>query len=146
MENFIQTTDYNKQIRAQILGIITSDDTDTLHDAEQAAQEEMESYLRTRFDVGVIFDLEQLPEDRKKIIVMYIVDMAVYHLHSNITPDNIPEIRELRYQRALKWLQKVADGKLTPNLPVIDNPDDPFANGGSQFFYGGSNEKVTERY
>jgi hypothetical protein len=46
----------------------------------------------------------------------------------------------------MEWLKKVADGKITPNLPEYENQDNPFENGGSQFFYGDSNEKVSERY
>jgi phage gp36-like protein len=143
MENFLQPEDYNPQIRNQILTIITGDVDDTLHTAELAAQEEMESYLRVRYNVGTIFSLEQEIADRKKIIVMYLVDITLYHLHANITPDNVPEIRYLRYQRAMEWLKKVADGKISPDLPELEIP---FENGGSQFFEGGSNEKVTERY
>lgn len=146
MDNFLQPTDYNPQIRAAILSVVTNDDTDSLHLAEQMAQEEMESYLRTRYNVGAIFDLNQDVDDRKKIIVMYLIDITLYHLHSNISPENIPDLRETRYNRAVKWLEKVANGNLSPDLPKIDNPDDPFANGGNQFFYGGSNDKVTERY
>ena len=146
MSYFLKQTDYNAQIRSQILGIITNDTEDTLHLAELAAQEEIESHLRVRFDVAKIFDVDQQDADRSKLIVLYMVDIALYHLHSNITPDNVPEIRYLRYQRAMEWLKKVADGKLTPSLPEYENQDNPFGEGGSQFFYGGSNEKVSERY
>lgn len=146
MTNFLQPEDYNPQIRNQVLDIITQTNTDTLHTAELAAQEEMEGYLRTRYDVRRIFSLEQNISNRSKIIVMYMVDIALYHLHSNITPDNVPEIRYLRYNRAKEWLQKVADSKLSPDLPEYDNQENPFENGGSQFFFGGSNDKVSERY
>lgn len=143
METFLQPEDYNPQIRSQILDVITQEDGNTLFTAELAAQEEMESYLRVRYNVATIFSLDQDVEERSKIIVLYMVDITLYHLHSNITPDNVPEIRYLRYQRAMDWLKKVADGKLSPDLPELDTP---FENGGSQFFEGGSNEKVTERY
>jgi len=146
MTNFIQPEDYNPQIRNQVLNILTQQDDDTLHTAELAAQEEMESHLRMRYDVGKIFSLEQNIADRSKIIVMYMVDIALYHLHSNITPDNVPEIRYLRYNRAMEWLKKVADSKLSPDLPEYDEDENPFQHGGSQFFFGGSNDKVTERY
>lgn len=145
MVNFLQPTDYNKQIRESVLNVLTHNNNDTLHDAELAAQEEMESYLRVRYDVGKIFSLDQQVSDRKKIIVMYLIDVTLYHLHSNLTPDNVPEIRYLRYNRAIEWLKKVAEGKLTPDLPENET-ENPFENGGSQFFFGGSNKKVTERY
>lgn len=146
METFIQDEDYNITIRSQILNLLTQEDAFSRLDAELAAQEEIESYLRVRYNVGSIFSLEQPIASRKKIIVMYMVDIALYHLHSNITPDNIPEIRYLRYNRAIDWLKKVADSKLSPDLPEYDDEDNPFPNGGSQFFEGGSNQKVTERY
>lgn len=146
MSYFLKPTDYNAQIRSQVLNVLTNEADDTLHMAELAAQEEMESHLRTRFDVAKIFDIDQPDADRSKLIVLYMIDIALYHLHSNITPDNVPEIRYLRYQRAMEWLKKVADGKLTPNLPEYEDQENPFENGGSQFFYGGSNDKVSERY
>lgn len=143
MSYFLKETDYNAQIRNQILGILTNDTDDTLHLAELAAQEEIESHLRTRYDVTKIFDLEQPDTNRSKLIVLYMVDITLYHLHSNITPDNVPEIRYLRYQRAMEWLKKVADGKLSPKLPELETP---FKNGGASTFFGGSNDKVSERY
>lgn len=142
MSYFLKPTDYNAQIRTQVLNVLTNTTEDTLHTAELAAQEEIESYLRTRYDVAKIFDLDQADADRSKLIVLYMVDMALYHLHSNITPDNVPEIRYLRYTRAIEWLKKVSDGKISPNLPELEIP---FENGGNSFV-GGSNEKVTERY
>lgn len=145
MEKFLQLSDYNKQIRETILNVVINNNPETLSEAELAAQEEMESYLRTRYDVGKLFSLDQEIEDRKRIIVLYMVDITLYHLHSNITPDNVPEIRYLRYTRAIEWLKKVADGKLSPDFPEYET-ENPFENGGSQFFFGGSNEKVTERY
>lgn len=146
MSYFLKPTDYNAQIRSQILGIITNDTEDTLHLAELAAQEEIESHLRTRYDVAQIFDINQAEENRSKLVVLYMVDITLYHLHSNITPDNVPEIRYLRYQRATEWLKKVSEGKLTPALPEYADQENPFEKGGSQFFFGGSNEKVSERY
>ncbi len=146
MSYFLKPTDYNAQIRNQILNVLTNDTDDTLHLAELAAQEEMESHLRTRYDVAQIFSLEQNDEDRSKLIVLYMVDITLYHLHSNITPDNVPEIRYLRYQRAMEWLKKVAEGKLAPGLPEYEDQENPFDKGGSEFFWGGSNDKVSERY
>lgn len=146
MSYFLKETDYNVQIRNQILNILTNDTDDTLHLAELAAQEEIESHLRTRYDVAQIFDVEQSDTDRSKLIVLYMIDITLYHLHSNITPDNVPEIRYLRYQRAMEWLKKVADGKISPKLPEYENEENQFEKGGSQFFFGGSNEKTSERY
>lgn len=52
---FLRRADYSKQIRSEILSVVTSDDDTIRKDAELAAQAEIESYLRQRYDVAKIF-------------------------------------------------------------------------------------------
>lgn len=52
---FLRRADYSKQIRSEILNVVTSDDDSIRKDAELAAQAEIESYLRQRYDVAKIF-------------------------------------------------------------------------------------------
>jgi phage gp36-like protein len=47
------------------------------------------------------------------------VDIVLYHINSRITPRNIPEIREIRYEQAIDWLKAVVAGRVTPDLPVL---------------------------
>ena len=147
---FLEETDYQVQVRTWVKNLLvdehtTGGDNAILQRAEMAAQEEMESYLSNQYDVAKIFDPAQAVEERNALIVMYMVDIAVYHLHANITPNDVPEVRQTRYDNAITWLKKVADGKLSPNLPVPEVPEgeeDP----GSTLFQGGSNEITSYRY
>ncbi|WP_394749492.1 DUF1320 domain-containing protein [Spongiimicrobium salis] len=142
---FLRPEDYTVQIRQWVTNILTDGGDTILERAEMSAQEEMESYLNARYDVAKVFDPEQVEGDRNALVVMYMVDIAVYHMHSNITPSDIPEIRKDRYDNAMAWLKKVADGKITPNLPQPEIPEgeeDP----GSFEFQGGSNDKTSFRY
>lgn len=141
---FLTDTDYEVQIRTWVKQIITQSKTDVLHKAELAAQAEMESYLRQRsYDVAKIFS-ESL-EDRNALIVLYMVDIAVYHLHANISSDNVPEIRIIRYNAAKDWLKAVAKGDISPDLP--EKPDENESEGaGNQVVEFGSNRKYSERY
>ncbi len=138
---FLTDIDYDVQIRNWVKQIITQENEDVLHQAELAAQAEMESYLRGRYDVAEIFD--QTGTERNALIVMYLVDMVVYHLHSNISPENTPEIRYIRYKAAINWLADVSRGKLTPQLPETKTEE---SEEDSLDFQGGSNPKVSERY
>lgn len=140
---FLNDNDYKKQIRLWVKNIITYEDENVLHDAELAAQAEMETYLVNRYDIQKIFDLEQEPKKRNALIVMYLVDMALYHLHSNIQPNDVPEIRYERYKQAIAWLKDVAVGKLSPVLPEKEEMDNE-NNTGNIFI--GSNEKTSFRF
>ncbi|CAG2532938.1 Mu-like prophage protein gp36 [Maribacter dokdonensis] len=142
---FLKTEDYQVQVRQWVTNILTDGGTTLMERAEMAAQEEMESYLANKFDVATIFDPAQPEADRNALVVMYMVDIAVYHLHANITPNDVPEVRQVRYDNAIAWLRKVNKGELSPNLPlppVEEGEEDE----GSVEFQGGSNESVTHRY
>jgi hypothetical protein len=66
-------------------------------------------------------------DNRNQQIVMYLVDITLYHLHSRINPRQIPDLRKERYDGnnpqqnggAIAWLKRVAAGDLTADLPNI---------------------------
>lgn len=112
---FLETADLNKQIKAGNLNSIIENNTALLDDAELAALAEMQSYLRDRFDVATIFSATGT--DRNSLLVMYLADMLLYHLHSRVAPLQMPEVRVTRYEAALEFLQDVNRGTLSLALP-----------------------------
>lgn len=142
--SFLTEQDYKPQIRNWILNVVTQNDPMARQQAELAAQVEMESYLRSRYKVEEIFNKQGT--ERNYLLVMYLVDMAIYHLHSNISPENIPELRYVRYKAAIEWLNKVATDKISPDLPETTGGTDKDGNPDSTGFEYGSNEKYSERY
>ncbi len=52
----------------------------------------------------------KLGDNRNQQIVLYILDMLIYHLYRRIPPAVVPEIRVLAYQTAISWFTKVAKG------------------------------------
>lgn len=58
---------------------------------------------------------------RSPVILMYLVDMALYHLHSSVSPQMIPELRMDRYDQAIDWLKRVMRGDIDPGLPKLDD-------------------------
>lgn len=72
-------------------------------------------------------------DNRNKKLKMVAMDVTLYHLHSAISPRDIPEIRQIRYdgmgkkddgENAIMWLEKVQKGRITPNLTAILDDDD----------------------
>lgn len=134
---FINESDYSAQIRSEILERVKN--TDGLPKAELMAQTEMESYLNGRYDVGQIFN--KVGAARNHLILMYFIDITLYHLHSNISPRNVPELRAIRYEAAVDWLNRVASGKLNPDLPALPDTD-----GNDYYFSGSSNPKYSQQW
>jgi hypothetical protein len=87
-------------------------------------------------------------DNRNQQIVMYLLDITLYHLHSRINPRNIPDLRKERYDGnnpsqnggAVAWLKRVASGDLTADLPQI------VAQQGMSIRYGSSAPKQTNTY
>lgn len=133
---FLNDNDFGPQIKTEILNIIRGSQTNQ-DTAELAAIAEMKSYLNGKYNTTAIFSSSGT--DRNPQLVMYLVDILLYHLHSNITPRNIPEIREKRYEAAISWLKMVASDKLNPNLPISEQNQ-------AGNFKLGSNSKVSKKW
>ena len=135
--SFLTPADYGLQIRDEIRGLLTDGSDPLLEMAAAAAQAEMESYLRGRYDVAAIFAATATARNAQ--LVMYLVDMALYHLHSRQNPRNVPQIRQDRYEQVIGWLKMARRGELSvglPDLPATNedgtpNPDTILPRGGS---------------
>lgn len=66
-------------------------------------------------------------DNRNPQIVLNLIDILLYHLHSRINPNQIPMLRNIRYDGAspaqlggsIGWLKNVQRGKVSLNLPEI---------------------------
>ena len=130
--SFLTDDDYDVQARAAILAVLETGSLSRAN-AESMAQEEITSYLRPRgYDVAAVFSASG--DSRNPLIIMYMIDMALYHLHSSLAGRAIPKNREDRYRAALEWLTQVNHDKLDPTLPKLPDPNtDPswrFGNNG----------------
>ena len=112
---FLSVDDFSKVIKDDILDRIINSDQTLLDDAELAVVKEMQSYINHRYDGATIF--AQTGSDRNPLIVMYAVDMLLYHIHSRLNPRQISDVRRDRYDAALQFLRAIASGELSPDLP-----------------------------
>lgn len=97
---------------------------------------EARSYLIQKY----LFDdeLNKTGTARDPQLLNYIIDIAIYHLHSRIAPRNIPELRTTRYENAIAWLKMCALGEVTPKLELQPTT--------GRMIQWGSNEKNTNIY
>ena len=78
-------------------------------------------------------------DNRSQQMVMAMIDITLYHLHSRIAPNNIPDLRVKRYDDIRKWLKSSNVGDITPNLQLKQPTQ------GNRIAYGGS-PKVNNIY
>lgn len=106
---------------ADALTIFSQSTPEKREKAEKMAIEEIAGYLRSRYDTGLIFSA--VGDNRNDVIVMHACDITLYHLVSWLPGKMGREIRKERYERAIKWLEEVQAGKVTPNLPTCTGED-----------------------
>lgn len=122
---FITENDIDAKIKENILQDITEVDYDTsisgitmLDEVELVAIHEIKSYIGNYYDCDTIFSYTGSTRD--SFIVKMVVDIMLYELSSRLTPENIPEVRQLRYDRVIESLEKINAGKITLKLPILD--------------------------
>lgn len=136
--NILTIDDFLELITDRHLKEITSSDEDEqlaiLDSAEIKALGECTGYISIRYDETKAFDRTKIDEfPGIATLIEKLADIAIYKLHAKAAPKNVPEVRQLRYDSAIQWLEKVADGFIAPQLPTKENePTTPLRFGSSQ--------------
>ncbi|HRO75781.1 MAG TPA: DUF1320 family protein [Crocinitomicaceae bacterium] len=141
--DFLNIQDFFKVIRPEELEDVVGEYTEPtdegaviLDSLELDAISEMVGYLSVRYDATKCFattDEEANAIPRIPIIIQKCVDIVLYNAYSAVHPNNIPELRKIRYENAVNWLEKTAIGFIAPDLPVKDEqPTTPLRYNSSQ--------------
>ena len=117
---FINDNDYRVVIGEVALKVISQVSEEVRSAAEMQAQAEIAAYLNPKYDTDKIFNPEGDDTSlRHPLIVMYTCDIALYHMSASLPGKMGSEIRKERYERAIKWLEGVASGRIVPTgLPL----------------------------
>ena len=85
----------------------------------------MRSYLNKAYDCDAIFSATGTA--RHALILMFAIDITVYHIFCQHNPYKIAKIRQDRYDRAIEWLKGIMKGDITidgaPLLPAEELGD-----------------------
>lgn len=87
---------------------------DRIAEAIESGAEEIDTYIGGRVKLPIN---ENIPP----ILSKYNVDIAIYNLYSRVKED-IPETRAQRYKNAVRFLEKVSEGKITLGLQPPPSP------------------------
>lgn len=140
MSKFVNIEDYDASVHRDILDALVRDDQTLVEICEDRAIAEMRCYLSKRYDCDAIFSASG--EDRNQLILMMVIDIAVYHIFCIHNPQKLSQIRKDRYERAVEWMRAVADEEISiEGVPLL--PEDERAAKASLMFK--SNRKRENR-
>lgn len=130
MTNFITINDYDATIHREILDSLLRTDSDTydpqiIEVCEDRAVAEMRSHMSNTYDCDAIFSATG--GQRHPLVLMFAIDIAVYHIFCIHNPYKISKVREDRYNRAIEWLKGIKSGDVAvdgaPRLPESEQAD-----------------------
>lgn len=140
MSNFIELSDYQASIHKEILASLLREtsasgqpnpdyDPNIIEVCEDRAIAEMRSYLSKSYDCDRIFSARGA--ERHNLVLMFALDIAIYHIFCLHNPYKIADIRKERYNRAMDWLKMVGRGDTTidgaPRLDVeVEQANSPW--------------------
>ena len=120
LPTFITPTELNTHMYEGTVTAITDGDATIMPLAIAAAIQEAAGYM-SRFDYATV--LGQTGADRDPILLQYIKTMAVWHFIGLANANINYEVALDRYNKALRWLDKVADGRFIPvGWPIALTP------------------------
>lgn len=122
MDAFVDVEDYKVVIGDLALKVVTQTDVQNRLNAEEEAIEEISGYLRPKYDCNAIFSA--VGKERNRQILMYVCDIALYHMAASASGRMGAEVRKERYDRTIKWLESVQNGKIVPDLPLATGTTD----------------------
>lgn len=131
---FLELDELSTHAYQEVMDEISRNDDSIPLQAIQAAIEEAKGYL-TAYDVDAIFSATG--DNRNPVLLLYIKDIAIWHFINLANVAIEMQLRLDRYEKAIKWLEKVQSGKVNPpNFPL---PAPPV--GDNNFIKWGSNPK-----
>jgi hypothetical protein len=112
-------------IKAENLDLMGAD-ASVMDLCEAAAIDEMQGYMRGRYDVGRIFvpsngSAEWLAA-RSPLLVRHLVAMTLYLALQRSGFDELPQLRVNAYREAQQWLMDITNGKFDPGFPPKLDP------------------------
>ncbi len=119
MSQFVELRDYDAVSTATFWMPIREDEP-VIEICEDRAIAEMRCYLSKRYDCDRIFSATG--EERNQLVLMMVIDIAVYHIFCIHNPQKLSPMRKDRYERAVEWMKAVAAEEISiegaPLLPA----------------------------
>lgn len=123
---FLTPADVASRIRDEHRNDI-ADSTEAVElSCESMAIAKIKSVLTGRYDTTACFPAPPTspdPDTRSPLLVLHTLNVFVYLLYRRINPRKVPDEVKLDHEETLEWLNRVAEGKESPDLPPVADPE-----------------------
>jgi hypothetical protein len=89
--------------------------------AESLAKAFVKSKLKSKYQIDGEFAKNSPDASRDILIVNVVIDLTLCTIHKTINPRDIPELRKLACESAVKWLDEVRAGISLIEVPVVSD-------------------------
>jgi len=113
---FIESSELCTGLYAHVIDNIIQGDDQIAQQAIEAAIQEVQSYLSSRYDTDSIF--AATGSNRNALVVENIKTVAIWNLLRLSSSETLYDAWRERYDRVIEYLKQVADGKIAPALPI----------------------------
>ena len=130
MAEFITPDDYDATVHREILDSLVREDRNVIEICEDRAIDEMRCYMSQAYDCDSIFSARG--EQRSQLVLMFALDISVYHIFCIHNPHNMSQICIDSYERAVEWLKGIQKGQICvdglPSASVAEgeSPSTPY--------------------
>ncbi len=125
---YLTKEELTTHLRSESIASITRNDNALAQSAIDGAITEAKGYL-SRFDTDAIFSAKG--SDRNELLLIFVKDIAAWHLVNIVNPNIEMKLRQDRYERAISWLKDVQKGIVEPDLPKPEDVDTSLTKYGS---------------
>ena len=115
--SYVTLEELNTHLYEEQIDVITQGDTVILQSAIDAAISEAKGYLRA-FNIAEEFS--KTGEQRNALLLIFLKDIAVWHLINICNVNTDLGLRSDRYNRAVDWLKSVQKGNVVPDLEPLE--------------------------
>ncbi|MCB9245964.1 MAG: DUF1320 family protein [Flavobacteriales bacterium] len=131
---YLLPEELNTVLRDDVRGMLSEFDSSLIEQIIAETEAIVRTYLGEIYDMDV--EMAKTLTDRNYAILKHFKDIVIYEIFSRHTRQ-INEVVAMRYDYAMKWLEKVATGKISLPIDLVvidqDAPDtDLFLSGGKQ--------------
>ncbi len=85
--------------------------------SERIAITKMRDVLGNRYDIA--HEFESYGANRNPILILYVMDMCLYHMARLSENLIVSKDRAKRYSNVLEWIEKVGNGEITPEFAKL---------------------------
>ncbi len=114
--SYVTLEELNTHLYEEQIDVITQGDTVILQSVIDAALSEAKGYLRA-FDIAGEFS--KTGDQRNALLLIFLKDIAVWHLINICNVNTDLSLRGERYNRAIDWLKSVQKGNVVPDLEPL---------------------------